>query len=179
MQWVITSKSLSGRILQFAIMLSPWELEVHRSVKGECGLTGLLTAAIVSSDVMDDVLEDIFPDKASAPRFVAPPILLPRTYEGLLLSTDGSAKPPEKGSDGSFGFVVWKLPEWDVDYAENVFQTLLTVNEAEYHGNLRGLTWLSDRGYKSAVVAGDSRIAPQQLIGSLNCHKSNLEILLL
>lgn len=159
-------------------MLAPWELEVIRSVNGECALTGLLTASILPPEQMDEALAEVYPDKVTASKFVSPPVLLARDFEGVLVSTDGSAKPPEKGGDGSFAFVAWKLPTWEMLHAESFFASPVTVNEAEYKGIMAAVRWALEEGIRCLTIAGDSCIAIQQLQGSLGCHKENLQALL-
>ena len=178
MRWLYTSKSVTGRALQFAVMLSPWKLEIHQMKKDEWAFTGLLATSILSPEEMDQSLEELFPDKVNKTRSCVPNVRLERGYTGLLLSSDGSAKPPDKGAYGSYGFIVWELPSWSVVHAENHFMENTTVNEAEYRGVLAGLNWLAERGFGRAVVVGDSRIAIQQLNGIIKCHKPNLQVLL-
>ncbi|TYZ61219.1 hypothetical protein PybrP1_000755 [[Pythium] brassicae (nom. inval.)] len=95
-------------------------------------------------------------------------------FRPATISTDGSVKPPEKGDAGASGFVVLSLPLRKAVHAESFFKCLVTVNEVEYMGITHGL----NQGHKEVVVASDSRVATQQIAGSLGCHKSNLEALL-
>jgi hypothetical protein len=47
MKWLFTSKSVSGRAVQWAAMLSPWTLKIVRSDKDPAGLAAILAASIV------------------------------------------------------------------------------------------------------------------------------------
>jgi hypothetical protein len=51
----------------------------------------------------------------------------------------------------------------------------VTVNDAEYHGLLKGLVLMSERNVQDLVVVGDSRIVIQQVQGLINCNQPNLQ----
>ncbi|OWY92642.1 LOW QUALITY PROTEIN: hypothetical protein PHMEG_00038272 [Phytophthora megakarya] len=51
----------------------------------------------------------------------------------------------------------------------------VTVNDAEYHGLIKGLELAVDRGFRDVVVVGDSRIVIQQAQGLIGCHQPNLQ----
>lgn len=44
MKWLFKSIALMSRALQFAVLLSPREMDVIQAKNGECNLTGLYTA---------------------------------------------------------------------------------------------------------------------------------------
>ncbi|POM66894.1 Hypothetical protein PHPALM_17174 [Phytophthora palmivora] len=63
-----------------------------------------------------------------------------------------------------------------IDYhAQGFILGNVTVNDAEYHGLLKGLTLAIERGVQDIVVVGDSRIAIQQAQGLINCNQPNLQ----
>ncbi|EGZ08549.1 hypothetical protein PHYSODRAFT_340298 [Phytophthora sojae] len=70
------------------------------------------------------------------------------------------------------------LPEWTVVSARGYFLEDVTVNDAEYHGLIKGATRAMEHGVYDLVVVGDSRIAIQQAQGLINCHQPNLQRLL-
>ncbi|OWZ07836.1 LOW QUALITY PROTEIN: reverse transcriptase [Phytophthora megakarya] len=51
----------------------------------------------------------------------------------------------------------------------------VTVNDAKYHGLIKGLELASDRGFRDVVEVGDSRIVIQQAQGLIGCHQPNLQ----
>ncbi|KAJ0390319.1 hypothetical protein P43SY_010359 [Pythium insidiosum] len=62
------------------------------------------------------------------------------------------------------------LSPWTLD--------IVTVNEAEYDGMLRGLARARELGIEDVVVVGDSRIAVQQCQGTIGCNEARLQVLL-
>ena len=177
-KWVFTSKSTYGRHHLFATLLSPWDLVINRVNPSDCGYAGLLTAGIVPPESIDEALGELEPERAKGkvPEMVVE--LVPRDYDGYLVSFDGSARTPPKGGQGACSFVLWKLPEWTVELAVSHYLEEATVNEAEYRGMLAGIQCAFDRGIKKLYVVGDSRIAVQQVQGRIQCKKDNLQVLL-
>ncbi|KAJ0392082.1 hypothetical protein ATCC90586_010648 [Pythium insidiosum] len=103
--------------------------------------------------------------------------MLDAEYSGYLLSFDGAAK--LKSNVGSASFVLWRLPAWEPVHAEGIHLEGVTVNEAEYHGMLRGLEYvLRVLQVDELVIAGDSRIVIQQCQGEINCNTPHLQLLL-
>jgi hypothetical protein len=49
------------------------------------------------------------------------------------------------------------------------------VNDAEYHGLLKGLALAQEQGIQDLIVVGDSRIVIQQVQGLINCNQPNLQ----
>ncbi|POM71980.1 Hypothetical protein PHPALM_11382 [Phytophthora palmivora] len=73
------------------------------------------------------------------------------------------------------GCILWRLPGWEILDAQGFILGNVTVNDAEYHGLLKGLALAIERGVKDIVVVGDSRIAIQQAQGLINCNQPNLQ----
>ncbi|OWZ13868.1 hypothetical protein PHMEG_00012741 [Phytophthora megakarya] len=105
LEWVNTSKSLFGRTTQFAVMLSPWHLVVTRVKEKDCSFAQLLQAGQTSFVDLEDSLATVTPPtKGSSTVRMNPQLLygrLPRTYSGLVVSFDGSAKTEKYGGYGS------------------------------------------------------------------------------
>ena len=177
-KWIFTSKSTYGRHHLFATLLSPWDLVIRRVDPADCGYAGLLTAGIVPPEKIDEALGELEPEKIKgrAPEMTVE--LLPRDYDGFLVSFDGSARTPAKGGEGAYSYVLWKLPEWTIEMVNSQFLSEGTVNEAEYHGMLAGMKLAVERGITKLCVVGDSRIAIQQVQGRIQCRKDNLQVLL-
>ena len=163
LKWVMTSKSLTDRLLKWATFLSPWTFEVHKVEKDEDGLAALFAAGITPREKMDEVVANLVPEKANRISPVVCLEMLDTGFEGYVLSFDGAAK--LKSNAGSASFVLWHLPAWRVVYAKGVHLTGVTVNEAEYQGLLKGVEYVqtrSDPAIRDLVVIGDSRIVIQQ-----------------
>ncbi|OWZ10371.1 reverse transcriptase [Phytophthora megakarya] len=94
-------------------------------------------------------------------------------FDGYVLSFDGAAKTSTR--QGSCGCIIWKLPGWKVVTAQGFVLEDVTVNGAEYHGLLKGLTMVAERGIPDVVVVGDSRIVIQQVQGLINSNQPNLQ----
>lgn len=177
LKWLFQSRTLQGRCLQWAALLSPWTLQVERVQKDEDGLAALVAASITPREHLDELASQLTPYRMSAT--VAPLLsveMLSPTYAGLVLTFDGSAK--LKSNVGSSSFIVWQLPAWEPVHAEGLALTDVTVNEAEYRGLLSGLAYLIASGVRDVVVIGDSRLAIEQCQGTMRAIKRNLEVLL-
>ncbi|POM77712.1 Reverse transcriptase, partial [Phytophthora palmivora] len=99
--------------------------------------------------------------------------MLEADYEGYILSFDGAAKTSTR--QGSCGCILWRVPGWEILDAQGFILEDVTVNDAEYHGLLKGLTLAIEQGVRDIVVVGDSRIAIQQAQGLINCNQPNLQ----
>jgi ribonuclease HI len=182
LKWLYTHRALYGRPLQFAVMLSPWTFTVERIDPSACTYTALLTSSIVPIEELQQTLLEIEPTlrgkTKSGGKVDLPYPLLPKDYEGYLLSFDGSIKKPTVGGYGSCGYVIWKLPKWEVAYAACDHIAEATINTAEYGGLLRGLRQAVKMGILELFVTGDSQIVLTQVTGRKMCHQAHLQILL-
>jgi ribonuclease HI len=79
---------------------------------------------------------------------------------------------------GSCGYVLWKLPEWEVVYAACEHIPEATINMAEYTGLIRGLRQAVNMGITELFVTGDSEKVLTQVSGRKLCHKAHLQVLL-
>ncbi|OWZ08036.1 hypothetical protein PHMEG_00019485 [Phytophthora megakarya] len=156
LKWLLKSNSADGRHLKLGLELSKWTLELHRVRRDEDGLAAILGAAITPREYSDEVAENLIPAKG---RIKAPPPIrvemLDSDFEGYVLSFDGAAKHVLS----AHGF-----PLDDV-----------TVNDAEYHGLIKGLELAVNRGFRDVVVVGNSRIVIEQAQGLIGCHQPNLQ----
>jgi hypothetical protein len=59
LNWLLTSRSLSGRCLLWATLLSPWSLEVRRVDDDRTGLAQLLSASITPREKLDDLADQL------------------------------------------------------------------------------------------------------------------------
>ncbi|OWY97111.1 LOW QUALITY PROTEIN: hypothetical protein PHMEG_00032443, partial [Phytophthora megakarya] len=99
--------------------------------------------------------------------------MLGSDFQGDVLSFDGTAKPSTK--KGSCGCGLWQLPGWKVLKAKGFLLEHVTVNDAEYHGLLKGLEMAIEMRLKDLVAVGDSRIVIQQVQRLINCNQPHLQ----
>ncbi|POM73629.1 Reverse transcriptase [Phytophthora palmivora] len=139
-------ESADGRTVKWGLKLSHWDLEIRRVQRDEDGLAAILGAGITPRKHLDEVAENLIPAKGRVKSPVPISIeMLEADYEGYILSFDGF-------------------------HPGNV-----SVNDAEYHGLLKGLILAIEQGIQDIVVVGDSRIAIQQAQGLINCNQPNLQ----
>ncbi|GMF15389.1 unnamed protein product [Phytophthora fragariaefolia] len=174
LSWLMKSKSADGRCVRWGLTLSHWDLEVRKVQRDEDGLAAIVDAGITPREHLDEVAEALTPAKG---RVKGPPLIsvemLDDSYTGYVLSFDGAAK--TSTPQGSCGCVVWKLPGWHALSAHGFILDDVTVNDAEYHGFLKGMELMSERNVQDLVVVGDSRIVIQQVQGLINCNQPNLQ----
>jgi ribonuclease HI len=131
-------------------------------------------AGITPREHLDEIAESLIPAKGLVQK---PPLvsieMLPLDFDGVLLSFDGAAKTSTR--QGSCGCILWKLPEWTILEARGFILENVTVNDAEYHGLLKGLSMASARKIDDLIAVGDSRIVIQQVQGLINCNQSHLQ----
>jgi ribonuclease HI len=181
LKWILTSKSVQGRLLQWSALLSPWTMEVRRVDRDEDGLSAILAASITPREKLDEVAAGLAPMKAMRvkPNLVSLE-MLDAEYVGYVLSFDGAAK--LKTSASSASFVLWELPGWHPVFAKSLYIEGITVNEAEYSGLLQGLAftkaWRPEDPIRKLVIVGDSRIVVQQCQGLIRCNQPHLALLL-
>ncbi|POM57812.1 Hypothetical protein PHPALM_37627 [Phytophthora palmivora] len=98
------------------------------------------------------------------------------TSHGHVLSFDGSAKTEKNGGYVSCSWILWRLPEWDIEIAASAYLSSTTVNLAEYTGMNNGVKAAIDRGVTDLVIVGDSRLAIQKSMGVIACKKETLQV---
>ncbi|GMF27871.1 unnamed protein product [Phytophthora fragariaefolia] len=176
--WINTSKTLFGPSTQFAVMLSPWHLVVHRVIEDDSAFAQLLHSTITIFMGLDKDLQRIAPPSKRTPMVRMDPELLyarlPNDHRGFVLSFDGSAKTPKHGGYGSCAWILWRLPDWKIEIAASAYLESTTVNQAEYMDMNEGLRAARAYGATDLVVVGDSRLAIQQSLGVTACLKESL-----
>ncbi|KAI9994780.1 hypothetical protein PInf_011611 [Phytophthora infestans] len=119
------------------------------------------------------------PFKNSATVRMSPALLyarIPADFAGCVLSFDGSAKTAKYGGYGSCSWILWRLPNWDIEIAASAYLSSTTVNIAEYTGMNNGVLAAIDRGITDLIIVGDSRLAIQQSMGVIACKKETLQV---
>ncbi|POM59439.1 hypothetical protein PHPALM_31835 [Phytophthora palmivora] len=158
LEWVFQSTSLCGRAVSFAVLLPPYHLKIRRVRERDVDFVQLLQASITPHS-----LEHIAPPtKNSATVRMDPELLyatVARDYKGHVLSFDGSAKSEKNGGYGSCSWILWRLPEWDIEIAASAYLSSTTVNLAECTGMNNGVKAAINRGVTDLVIVGDSRLA--------------------
>ncbi|DBA00898.1 TPA: hypothetical protein N0F65_006098 [Lagenidium giganteum] len=93
MKWLFTSKSLTGRAVQWAAMRT---MTIIRSDQTLIGLVAVLAASLVPREKFDEVLESITPMRSVPSTTVVRPLpRLQRTSSGFLVSFDGGVRKKE------------------------------------------------------------------------------------
>ncbi|POM81334.1 Hypothetical protein PHPALM_718, partial [Phytophthora palmivora] len=163
LEWVFQSTSLYGRAVNFAVLLSPYHLKIKRVRERDVDFVRLLQASITPHVGLDETLEHIAPPSKNS-------------ATGHVLAFGGSAKTEKNGGYGSCSWILWRLPEWDIEIAASAYLLSTTVNLAEYTGKNNGVKAAIDRGVTNLVVVGDSRLAVQQSMGVIACKKETLQV---
>ena len=176
LKWLFQSKSLVGRTVQWATMLSPWNLTIIRCTKVPNFIPALLASSLTDYKDFDEVLENVSPSKIlSSPTLVSPFPQIPREYDGYVATFDGAVR-TKAPIAGAYSAILWKLPNWDIVYAASFYEPDLTVNDSEYSGMNAVLNIALEHTVRDLILCGNSRIALHQLTGALRCHKPNLAI---
>ncbi|KAJ8566268.1 hypothetical protein ON010_g6855 [Phytophthora cinnamomi] len=81
-------------------------------------------------------------------------VLVPSTFEGHVLSFDGSAKTAKNGGNGNCSWVVWCLPAWDIEIAASAYLPSTTGNIAEYTGMNDIIMAELSRGIADLIISG-------------------------
>ncbi|OWY94856.1 reverse transcriptase, partial [Phytophthora megakarya] len=149
LSWLLKSKSV-----RWGVILSHWDLEVHKVQSDEDGLAAIMGTGITPREHLDEVAESLISLKGRVkPQPVISVEMLEADFDGYVLSFDGAAKTSTR--QGSCGCIIWKLPGWKVVTAQGFVLEDVTVNE--YHGLLKGLTMVAERDIPDVVVVGDSQ----------------------
>ncbi|OWY93719.1 hypothetical protein PHMEG_00036785, partial [Phytophthora megakarya] len=145
----------------FAVLLSPWELEVERIKENDCAFSQFVQSTITNFMDFDDSLAMVAPPTKGSPNTRLDPSLLyaqlPVDYCGYVLSFDDSAKTEKNGGYGSCSWILWKLPDWQIVIAANAYLETTTVNMAEYTGMNNGVQSALDFGADALVCLSHSR----------------------
>ncbi|GMF60314.1 unnamed protein product [Phytophthora fragariaefolia] len=180
LEWVFSSKSLYGRAVSFAVLLSPYHLKVKRIRELDADFAQLLQATVTPHIGLDESLSHLAPpSKNSATVRLGPELLyahVPQDFAGHVLSFDGSAKTEKNGGYGSCSWILWSLPSWDIVIAASAHLPSTTVNIAEYSGMNNVVMAALERGLTDLIIVGDSRLAIQQSMGVMACKKEALQL---
>ncbi|KAI9991068.1 hypothetical protein PInf_018689 [Phytophthora infestans] len=87
-----------------------------------------------------------------------------------------SATTAKYGGYDSCSWILWRLPNWDIEIAASAYLSSTTVNIAEYTGMNNGVLAAIDRGITDLIIVGDSRLAIQQSMGVIACKKETLQV---
>ncbi len=181
LQWATEFKKTRKDHIEWSALLAPWNIKfmVIDSVDDKLKFAALLTTAMTPPDKLMDELGHLRPNKldnlpGSSP--MAPFPVLQRTAEAYVMTFDGSVCNTERL--GSYGVVIWHLPEWTIEHAFNGLTPDATNNVAEYHGCIEGLKRAIQTNLLDLIVLGDSQLVLYQILGHKLCHKDHLKPLL-
>ncbi|KAI9982221.1 hypothetical protein PInf_008116 [Phytophthora infestans] len=87
-----------------------------------------------------------------------------------------SATTAKYGGYESCSWVLWRLPNWDIEIAASAYLSSTTVNIAEYTVMNNGVLAAIDRGITDLIIVGDARLAIQQSMGVTACKKETLQV---
>ncbi|GMF49097.1 unnamed protein product [Phytophthora fragariaefolia] len=100
--WINTSKKLFGQSTQFAVMLSPWHLVVHRVTEDDSAFAQLLHSTITNFVGLDKALQRVAPPSKWTPMVRMDPELLyarlPTTIEVSFCHS--TARPKHRSMEG-------------------------------------------------------------------------------
>ncbi|POM80690.1 Hypothetical protein PHPALM_1444 [Phytophthora palmivora] len=143
LEWVFQSTSLYDRVVSFAVLLSPYHLKIKRVRERDVDFVQLLQASVTPHVGLDESLEHIAPPSTNSATVRLDPELLyaklPRYYKGHVLSFDGSAKTEKNGGYGSCSWILWRLPEWDIEIAATCKKETLQVELARHKESTKKL----------------------------------------
>ncbi|KAG2760557.1 hypothetical protein PC116_g26048 [Phytophthora cactorum] len=110
LEWVHKSKSLFGRAVQFAVLLSPWHLKVQRVKEQDVVFAQLLQSSITNFVDLEESLAPLAPPNKGSPTIRMDPAMLygrlARDYRGFVVSFDGPAKTEKYGGYSSCSWVL-------------------------------------------------------------------------
>ncbi|OWY95069.1 LOW QUALITY PROTEIN: hypothetical protein PHMEG_00035032 [Phytophthora megakarya] len=154
--WVHKSKSQFGRAVQFAVMLSPWQLEVQSIREKDCLFSQLRQSTITNFVDLDESLAMWLHRLKDHRALGWTPVYCMLNYHTI--TTDSSFPLTARLSPKR------TLPEWHIVITASAYLEVTTMNMAEYNGINNGL-----------VIQG---CAIQQSLGVIVCRKDSLVALL-
>ncbi|KAH9086098.1 hypothetical protein LEN26_020460 [Aphanomyces euteiches] len=157
MKWLLKDKQAKAENLHWAAMLAPWTIKVVpvEELDGRWNLPIMLTETLYP------------PDETTCEKLACmSPI-------GYIATFDGAIKVKERF--GSWGAVIWKLPEWSVAWAGAGCSQDATVNVAEYEGAKAVLRAAIKQGIQTLHVFGDSKLVIHQALEWMQCKQQHLQ----
>ncbi|KAH9128053.1 hypothetical protein AeMF1_001722 [Aphanomyces euteiches] len=157
MKWLLKDKQAKAENLHWAAMLAPWTIKVVpvEELDGRWNLPIMLTETLYP------------PDETTCEKLACmSPI-------GYIATFDGAIKVKERF--GSWGAVIWKLPEWSVAWAGAGCCQDATVNVAEYEGAKAVLRAAIKQGIQTLHVFGDSKLVIHQALEWMQCKQQHLQ----
>ncbi|POM57309.1 LOW QUALITY PROTEIN: Reverse transcriptase [Phytophthora palmivora] len=164
--WLLHSSGLQGRLGRWAALLSSWTLEIVKYL-------GVIAASIKPRKEVNAILVLIDPRKQPRQVISMPPPTVEPDERLQVVSFEGSTRVKLNG--GAYRGI--NLPDWVVILAPSKSQLNLTVNEAEYNGQLLGLDLLSDIDRGRLIICGDSYFVISQMRDEIECKAPMLTLL--
>ncbi|KAH9102661.1 hypothetical protein AeMF1_020789 [Aphanomyces euteiches] len=180
-KWIVKDKFGRTEHLHWAIMLAPWTITFIpvEQLDGKWNMPILLAEQLTPpGQFLSELFEPLRPNKAKgiAERVDTPIPLFTSTEETYVITFDGAIKLSLRA--GSYGFVIWKLPEWEIVWAGHGTTIHATVNTSEYAGVIAALKVACDLKLPRVHVFGDSQLVIHQILDRMTCKKSHLQVML-
>ncbi|KAH9095706.1 hypothetical protein Ae201684P_015503 [Aphanomyces euteiches] len=178
MKWLLKDKQAKPENLHWAAMLAPWTIKVVpvEELDGRWNLPIMLTETLHPPDETTcEKLALYEPNRSKVglqPRQVKMPTFT-ENDQGYIATFDGAIKVKERF--GSWGAVIWKLPEWSVAWAGAGCCQDATVNVAEYEGAKAVLRAAIKQGIQTLHVFGDSKLVIHQALEWMQCKQQHLQ----
>ncbi|KAF0690779.1 Aste57867_17859 [Aphanomyces stellatus] len=179
LKWMSTDTHNRAERLGWVAQLAPWTLTFLSIGDGDRRLlpTALFNSTLAAPGTETDAAFERFKPTIKAlpnPRPLMPAMPKFSATDSLVVATfDGSVTLSERV--GSYGVVLWQLPNWDVIWAGHGVVTDATVNVAEYSGLLCVLRQAAALGIHALQVFGDSRLILHQVLDWINCKQEHLK----
>ncbi|OWZ15397.1 hypothetical protein PHMEG_00010969 [Phytophthora megakarya] len=171
LEWITKPKSLFGRAVQWAVLLSSWHLIVQRIIEKECAFTRLLLSTVTNFVDIDDSLELVAPPQKGSPTARIDPQLL---YAKLPLDYSGLVRRLRRTEDtgvvhGWYGvYLNGNSPCCEcVPGGNNCDRRRIHRDEQRSKSRTR-------TGTDNLLVVGDSRLAFQQSLVVITCRNETL-----
>ncbi|KAF0744765.1 hypothetical protein Ae201684_001220 [Aphanomyces euteiches] len=159
-------------------MLAPWTIKVVPvdELDGRWNLSIMLTETLHPPDESTNKKLALFePNRSKVglqPRQVQMPTFTDQD-EGYVAAFGGAIKVKERF--GSWGAIIWKLPEWSIVWAGAGCCSDATVNVAEYKGAKAALRAAIQKNIKSIHVFGDSKLVIHQALEWMQWKQEHLQ----
>jgi hypothetical protein len=170
------TKATHGIILNWSIKLSSFNFVV-RKVSGKLlKETTLFENDLITPDELEREVKDLEPlilVKAKLPSSSLS--TLPLYSNCTLLMFDGSFT--IKSGISAHGFAAWKLPERKFLFGVAARNIGKSVNEAEYYAVIEAIIYVKEEQLTNIYVLGDSQLIINQIRGTANVLKPELQLL--
>ena len=177
LKWILTTQNTYGRVRNWSIMLSTFNLDIIKVDGKKFVIPALLAGALLTPEQAEVSLCEFQPKKVGEAMNQAMPNALWNIdlgKMGYLICFDGAYSCMNKS--GTHGCVIWKLPELQFIGGIAARNNANTVNEAEYMGLIEALNYIQSHLNPKALayVLGDSQLVIRQIQNEINTNSKSL-----